>query len=123
MTGVGGALASVPVKFRDREICLTAVKNDVPLGRAWKSVPECLRDGEMCLEAIRQNSSAIEIVPKEQRVPEMCLKFLAVNGLALESIPKNRAPRRTAPRLSNPMPTRSITSPKNSGRGNCACLP
>ncbi len=88
VTGVGGALASVPVKFRDREICLTAVKNDVPLGRAWKSVPECLRDGEMCLEAIRQNSSAIEIVPKEQRVPEMCLKFLAVNGLALESIPK-----------------------------------
>ena len=88
MKSVGGALASVPVRFRDREICLAAVKNDVPLGRAWKSVPECLRDGEMCLEAIRQNSSAIEIVPKEKRVPEMCLKFLAVNGLALESIPK-----------------------------------
>ena len=77
----------------------------------------------MCLEAIRQNSSAIEIVPKEQRVPEMCLKFLAVNGLALESIPKNCALRRTAPLLSNPMPTRSITFPKNSGRGNCACSP
>ncbi len=82
---VGRTLANVPEEFRDREMCLVAVKSD---GYALKYVPEEFRDREMYLIAVEENGYVLEYVPSNFRDHEMCLVAVKSHGCALKFIPR-----------------------------------
>jgi len=89
----GAALEFVPDKYKTYELCLDAVRHNMPVDdgcSALAFVPEEFKTHELCLEAIRHDTltsifwenysvepdytAAIDFVPEKLRTPELCFE-------------------------------------------------
>lgn len=77
---------NIPEKFKDRELCETAVRYD---GSYLRMVPEALKTPELCREAIRRSPYAIPFIPEAMKSPELYMDLVKENPLNLRGIPKN----------------------------------
>jgi hypothetical protein len=82
----GDALEYVPEDLKSREICQIAVKR---CGTALQYVPDILRDREICLEAVTDSAYALEYVPVNNMDREICLVAVNNSGCALQYVPPN----------------------------------
>ena len=69
---------NIPEKFKDKELCETAVRYD---GSYLKMVPEALKTPELCMEAIRRSPYAIEFIPETMKSPEFYTDLVRKNPL------------------------------------------
>ncbi|WP_028372642.1 DUF4116 domain-containing protein [Legionella lansingensis] len=78
-------LEEVDSAYRDRQMCLEAVKQD---GLSLEDVPADLKqDKEICLEAVKQNGLALDYVPQNLRDREICLAAIKQAKLASLYVP------------------------------------
>ena len=77
---------NIPEKFKDKELCETAVRYD---GSYLKMVPEALKTPELCMEAIRRSPYAIEFIPETMKSPEFYTDLVRKNPLNLRGIPED----------------------------------
>ena len=82
----GSALEYVPEDLRDKALCLTAVKQN---GSTLLYVPVVLQDKALCLVAVQDFGSALEYVPENLRNKDLCLAAVQQNGSALEYVPED----------------------------------
>ncbi|MCL2006971.1 MAG: hypothetical protein FWG77_02700 [Treponema sp.] len=92
----GAALEHVPKKFITYELCLDAVRHNIPVDEGCSAlgfVPDEFKTYELCLEAVKHDYlssaywdaghsvgfdyvAAINFVPKKLRTPELCMEVL-----------------------------------------------
>ncbi len=77
---------NIPEKFKDKELCETAVRYD---GSYLRMVPEKLKTPELCMEAIRRSPYAIEFSPETMKSPAFYTDLVRKNPLNLRGIPEN----------------------------------
>ena len=75
----------IPDKFKDRELCDTAVRYD---GSYLKYVPEAMKTWELCMKAIRRSPYAIAHLPVSMKNPETYLRLVRENPRNLKGIPR-----------------------------------
>jgi hypothetical protein len=85
-------LQSVPERFRDYNMCITAVKQ---YGYALKYVPTELPEyKDICMAAVKQDGTALVFVlPEELRDYNMCITAVKQNSNAFDSVPPELQPR------------------------------
>lgn len=76
---------NIPERFKDRELCETAVRYD---GSYLRMVPEVQKTPELCREAIRQSPYAIPHLPENMKSPELYMELVGQNPLNLRGIPE-----------------------------------
>lgn len=77
---------NIPEKFKDRELCETAVRYD---GYNLRMVPEALKTPDLCREAIRRSPYAIPFIPEAMKSPELYMDLVRENPQNLYGIPEN----------------------------------
>ncbi len=77
---------NIPERFKDRELCETAVRYD---GSYLRMVPEALKTPELCRVAIRRSPYAIQYLPDKMKTPEFYRELVRQNPRNLYGIPKN----------------------------------
>ena len=77
---------NIPEKFKDKELCETAVRYD---GSYLKMVPEALKTPELCMEAIRRSPYAIEFIPETMKSPDLYMNLVKENPQNLYGIPED----------------------------------
>ena len=75
----------IPDKFKDRELCDTAVRYD---GSFLKYVPEAMKTRELCMKAIRRSPYAIQYIPASMKNAETYLHLVRENPRNLRGIPR-----------------------------------
>lgn len=75
----------IPDKFKDRDLCDTAVRYD---GSYLKYVPEAMKTWELCMKAIRRSPYAIAHLPVSMKNPETYLRLVRENPRNLKGIPR-----------------------------------
>ena len=75
----GFSLGLIPSKYKTKEICLEAVKQN-----GWELEFAEKQDREICLEAVRENGWALKFVEKQDR--EICLTAIKESGWALQFV-------------------------------------
>lgn len=75
----------IPDKFKDRELCDTAVRYD---GSYLKYVPEAMKTWELCMKAIRRSPYAIAHLPVSMKNPETYLRLVRENPRNLKGVPR-----------------------------------
>ena len=82
----GSALEYVPEDLRDKALCLTAVQQN---GSTLLYVPVVLQDKALCLIAVQYSGSTLEYVPEDLRDKDLCLTAIQQDGSALEYVPED----------------------------------
>ena len=77
---------NIPERFKDRELCETAVRYD---GSYLRMVPEALKTPGLCRVAIRRSPYAIQYLPDEMKTPEFYRELVRQNPRNLYGIPEN----------------------------------
>lgn len=77
---------NIPDKFKDKEMCKTAVRYD---GSYLKMVPEVLKTPELCMEAIRRSPYAIPFIPDTMKSPELYMELVKEHPRNLYGIPED----------------------------------
>ena len=77
---------NIPEKFKDKELCETAVRYD---GSYLRMVPEKLKTPELCMEAIRRSPYAIEFIPETMKSPDLYMNLVKENPQNLYGIPED----------------------------------
>ena len=75
----------IPDRFKDRELCDTAVRYD---GSYLKYVPEAMKTRELCMKAIHNTPYAIRHIPASMRNSETYLYLVRENPRNLRGIPR-----------------------------------
>lgn len=75
----------IPDRFKDRELCDTAVRYD---GSYLKYIPEAMKTRELCIKAIRRSPYAIAHLPVSMKTPETYLSLVRENPRNLKGIPR-----------------------------------
>lgn len=76
---------NIPDKFKDRELCDTAVRYD---GSYLKYVPEAMKTRELCMKAVQCSPYAIPHLPVSMKTPETYLYLVRVNPRNIRGIPR-----------------------------------
>lgn len=87
----GWLIKAVPIEYRDKTICETAIDNaDIQITDNYSIlslIPCELRDRDMCLRAIKKDGAAIRDVPEDVKTYEMCYLAIQENGKELDMVP------------------------------------
>ena len=75
----------IPDRFKDRELCDTAVRYD---GSFLKYVPEAMKTTELCMKAIRSTPYAIQYIPASMKTGETYMRLVRENPRNLKGIPR-----------------------------------
>ena len=75
----------IPDRFKDRELCETAVRYD---GSYLKYVPEAMKTRELCMKAARRSPYAIPHLPASMKNSETYLRLVQENPRNLRGIPR-----------------------------------
>lgn len=75
----------IPDRFKDRELCDTAVRYD---GSYLKYIPEAMKTRELCMKAVRRSPYAIAHLPVSMKNPETYLHLVRENPRNLNGIPR-----------------------------------
>lgn len=75
----------IPDRFKDRELCDTAVRYD---GSYLKYVPEAMKTIELCMKAIRRSPYAIQYIPASMKTGKTYMRLVRENPRNLKGIPR-----------------------------------